>query len=57
MGDEAALDSLDAGRLDEPVGVVAIHSDFYPITPEAISEVNVLASTYMNRNMGRRLQA
>jgi hypothetical protein len=46
MGDEAALDgaSMQEGLMSQS-GVVAIHSD-YPISPEAISEVSVLTSTY-----------
>ena len=46
MGDEAALDgaSMQEGLMSQS-GVVAIHSD-YPISPEAISEISVLTSTY-----------
>ena len=46
MGDEAALDgsSMQEGLMSQS-GVVALHSD-YPISPEAISEVSVLGSTY-----------
>lgn len=46
MGDEATLDgvSMQEGLMSQ-TGVVAMHSD-YPISPEAISEVNVLTSTY-----------
>ena len=46
MGDEAALDgaSMQEGLMSQSE-VVAIHSD-YPISPEAISEVSVLTSTY-----------
>jgi Carboxypeptidase regulatory-like domain len=46
MGDEAALDgaSMQEGLMSQS-GVVAIHSD-YPISPEAISEVSVLTSSY-----------
>jgi hypothetical protein len=46
MGDEAALDgaSMQEGLMSQS-GVVAMHSD-YPISPEAISEVSVLTSTY-----------
>ena len=46
MGDEAALDgaSMQEGLMSQS-GVVAMHSD-YPISPEAISEISVLMSTY-----------
>ena len=46
MGDEAALDgaSMQEGLMSQS-GVVALHSD-YPISPEAISEVSVLTSSY-----------
>jgi hypothetical protein len=46
MGDEAALDgaSMQEGLMSQS-GVVALHSD-YPISPEAISEVSVMSSTY-----------
>jgi hypothetical protein len=46
MGDEAALDgaSMQEGLMSQS-GVVAMHSD-YPISPEAISEISVLTSTY-----------
>ena len=46
MGDEAALDgaSMQEGLMSQS-GVVALHSD-YPISPEAISEISVLTSTY-----------
>jgi hypothetical protein len=46
MGDEAALDgaSMQEGLMSQS-GVVAIHSD-YPISPEAISEISVMTSTY-----------
>ncbi len=46
MGDEAALDgaSMQEGLMSQS-GVVALHSD-YPISPEAISEISVLSSTY-----------
>jgi Carboxypeptidase regulatory-like domain len=46
MGDEATLDgaSMQEGLMSQS-GVVAAHAD-YPISPEAISEVSVLTSTY-----------
>jgi hypothetical protein len=46
MGDEAALDgaSMQEGLMSQS-GVVSMHSD-YPISPEAISEVSVITSTY-----------
>ncbi len=46
MGDEAALDgvSMQEGLMSQS-GMVALDND-YPISPEAISEVSVLTSTY-----------
>jgi len=46
MGDEAALDgaSMQEGLMSQS-GVVSIDND-YPISPEAISEVSVLTSSY-----------
>jgi hypothetical protein len=46
MGDEAALDgaSMQEGLMSQS-GVVALGND-YPISPEAISQVNVISSTY-----------
>ena len=46
MGDEAALDgaSMQEGLMSQS-GVVALDND-YPISPEAISEISVMTSTY-----------
>src|SRR5207302_3173209 len=49
MGDEAALDgvSMQEGLMSQS-GMVALDND-YPMSPEAISEVSVLTSTYEPR--------